>query len=226
MCADRPALAPWVPVQHEPVPAERCADVVLLVGPSGCGKTFLAREAGLPILALDDFYRPATSPAMPIGADGQIDWEDPASWDGDAAAAALERLCCDDAVEVPDYSFHENRAVGTKHLDRGGSPIVLAEGIFAAELIERLRADGLLREALLIRQGRWKTFANRLVRDIREARKSRWYLVRQGLAKTMAEPAVVRHQLELGATPMDKDQVRARLAELARLPRTTEPAPS
>ena len=104
---------------------ERCARVVLLVGPSGSGKTYLARSVGLPILALDDFYRADTDPAMPIGTDGRIDWDDPASWDGDAALDALEDLCCDEQVEVPDYSIAHNRAVGTKVVARGGATVVV-----------------------------------------------------------------------------------------------------
>ncbi|HRW36907.1 MAG: hypothetical protein KDB04_00225 [Acidimicrobiales bacterium] len=194
---------------------ERCARVVLLVGPSGSGKTYLARSVGLPILALDDFYRADTDPAMPIGTDGRIDWDDPASWDGDAALDALEDLCCDEQVEVPDYSIAHNRAVGTKVVARGGATVVVAEGIFAAELIAPLRAEGLLADALLIEQGRWVTFGRRLWRDLREGRKAPWYLVRQGWAKTRSEPAVVAHQLALGARPTSKDDARLRLAELA-----------
>jgi uridine kinase len=201
-------------VQEQPG-SERCADVVLLVGPSGCGKTYLARSVGLPILALDDFYRSDTDPLAPRGDDGLVDWEDPASWDAEAAADALERFCCDDAVEVPDYSFAENRAVGTKVVDRQGACVVVAEGIFAAELIEPLRQRGLLADALLITQGRWTTFGRRLWRDLREGRKPPWYLVRQGWAKTWAEPAVVARQLAKGARPVTKAEARTRLQALA-----------
>lgn len=194
---------------------ERCAQVVLLVGPSGSGKTFLARSVGLPILALDDFYRAEGDPAMPLGHDGLVDWDDPASWDAQSALDALEDLCCDEQVEVPDYSFARNRAIGTKVVARGGATIVVAEGIFAAELIEPLRRDGLLADALLIEQHRWLTFGRRLWRDVREGRKAPWYLVRQGWAKTLAEPAVVAHQRELGARPVSKDDARRILATLA-----------
>lgn len=189
--------------------------MVLLVGPSGCGKTYLARSAGLPILALDDFYRADTDPAMPHTADGLVDWEDPASWDERAAVAALESLCCSDEVTVPEYSFAANRAVGTRTITRDGSCLVLAEGIFAAELIGPLRDEALLADALLIHQNRWVTFARRFWRDVREGRKGRWYLVRQGWAKTMSEPAVVAHQLALGARPVTKPEARQILADLA-----------
>jgi uridine kinase len=195
--------------------------VVLLVGPSGSGKTYLARSVGLPVLALDDFYRADTEPDLPRHADGKVDWEHPGSWDPAAAIDALELLCCGDEVVVPDYSFHENRAVGTKHLHRGGSRVVVAEGIFAADLIEPLRRRGLLADALLIRQNRWVTFARRLVRDLREDRKSRWYLVTQGWAKAWAEPGIVAGQLAKGARPVSKPEARTILAALAARPALT-----
>lgn len=218
MCAADRSLARWVPVPPDADPNKRCADVVLLVGPSGSGKTYLARSAGLPILALDDFYRADTDPGMPRHPDGKVDWEDPASWDPAAAVAALHALCCDDGVDVPDYSFSENRAVGTKHLSRNGARVVVAEGIFAAELIGPLRDCGLLADALFIRQNRWVTFARRLVRDLRENRKSRWYLVKQGWAKTRSEPSVVARQLAQGARPVAKPEARTILAQLAARP--------
>jgi uridine kinase len=209
-------------VTEVPAPPEGCALVVLLVGPSGCGKSYIAHQAGLPILALDDFYRAATSEGMPIGDDGEIDWEDPTSWDADAACDALEAFCCSPEVEVPAYSFTENRAVGTRTLARGDARIVLAEGIFAAELIAPLRERGLLADALLITRNRWLTYGRRLWRDLREHRKPPAYLVRQGWTKTRAEPAVVAHQRALGARPVSKPVAIARLAELAAAP--TAPA--
>ncbi|MCA9713007.1 MAG: hypothetical protein KDK70_44695, partial [Myxococcales bacterium] len=111
-----------------PEDPERCAQVVLLVGPSGCGKTYLAHSLDLPVLALDNFYRGADDPAIPRNAEDRPDWEHPGSWNAEAAVAALDRLCCDDSVTVPDYSLSESRAVGTVELHREGSPVVIAEG--------------------------------------------------------------------------------------------------
>lgn len=191
------------------------AEVVLLAGPSGCGKTHLARTAGLPVVALDDFYRDGTDPGMPVTGTGTVDWEDPASWDPGAAVAALAELCRADQVNVPTYVFGEDRVVGSRSITRDRSPIVVAEGIFAAELVGRLRQDCLLADALLIRQSRWVTFARRLVRDLREGRKSPWFLVRQGWAKTLSEPDLVAHQCRSGARPVTKLEALDRLAGLA-----------
>lgn len=188
---------------------------MLLAGPSGCGKTHLAVLAGLPIVALDDFYRDGTEPGLPRRADGVVDWEDPATWDAEAALTALDVLCHQDTVEVPTYAFGADRAVGHRTIDRHGSPVIVAEGIFAADLIGPLRDHGLLADAILVHQGRWTTFGRRLVRDLRDGRKAPWYLVRQGWAKTRSEPAVVARQRGLGARVATKAAARRRLQELA-----------
>ncbi len=188
--------------------------MILLVGPSGCGTTHLARAVGLPIVGLDDFYRDGTAPDMPRTADGRIDWEDARSWDGDAAMAALAVLCQQHSVEVPTYVFGKDRATDHRTIDRDGHRVFVAEGIFAAELIGPLRSAGLLADALFIRQNRWVTFGRRLARDVGESRKSPWYLVRQGWAKTRSEPAVVAHQLRMGARPVTKPTARRRLVDL------------
>ena len=40
--------------------------VVLLCGPSGSGKSLLAALSGLPVLRLDDFYKEAGDPTLPL----------------------------------------------------------------------------------------------------------------------------------------------------------------
>ncbi len=214
-CAGPVDLPAWASVPPDSDPLPLAAEVVLLAGPSGCGKTHLAKLAGLPILALDDFYRDGTDPGMPRTEGGVVDWEHPDSWDGDAAVAALGELCRAESIEVPTYAFGEDRRTGSRPLSREGSPIVVAEGIFAAEIIDRLRDAGLLADALLIHENRWITFGRRLVRDLRDGRKAPWYLVRQGWAKTASEPDVVARQCALGARPVSKPQARDRLAGLA-----------
>lgn len=197
-----------------PADDEPPALVVLLAGPSGCGKSHVAAASGLPVLALDDFYRDGADPDMPRTPDGVIDWEDPASWDADAAVAALRTLCEGEAVVVPTYSFADDGAVGHHEIRRERSPIVVAEGIFAADAIAPLEAAGLLADALLLRERRVVTFLRRLVRDLREGRKGRLRLLRMGWAKTRAQPAVIARQIALGAHPISKADARARIARL------------
>ena len=185
-----------------------------MAGPSGSGKTHLVATTGLPAVALDDFYRERHEPDLPRLPGGGVDWDDPASWNAAAATTALARLCRTASVEVPAYSFAENRAIGHRTIDRAGSPIVLAEGIFAADLAAPLRDLGLLADTLLISDGRWITFVRRLRRDLRERREPPPTLVRQGLAKTCSQAAVVARLTALGAHPVTKDEARARIGEL------------
>lgn len=89
------------------------ARVIVLGGPSGSGKTRLAERLGLPVVPLDEFYKDGDDPTMPrIG--GHLDWESPQSWKLDAAMTALEAICIDGTVEIPTYSYAENRATGSR----------------------------------------------------------------------------------------------------------------
>jgi uridine kinase len=190
------------------------ARVVVLAGPSGCGKTRLAERAGVPIVALDDFYRDGDDPLMPM-VGGHVDWEDPASWDVEAAVAALGELCRTGRAEVPIYSIAADARVGSRPVALDGSPIVVAEGIFAAEVVGRLAAEGLLADALLLRSPSLVTFWRRLVRDHREGRKPPLVLVRQGLAKLRDERKVVTRQADLGCRRIAKPAASTLLADLA-----------
>lgn len=190
------------------------ARVVVLAGPSGCGKTRLAERAGVPIVALDDFYRDGDDPLMPM-VGGHVDWEDPASWDAEAAVAALGELCRTGRAEVPIYSIAADARTGSRPVALDGSPIVVAEGIFAAEVVGRLAAEGLLADALLLRSPSVVTFWRRLVRDHREGRKPPLVLVRQGLAKLRDERKVVTRQADLGCRRIAKPAAATLLTDLA-----------
>ena len=146
--------------------------MIVLAGPSGCGKTRLAERSGLPVVALDDFYRDGTDPAMPRigGPDGPVDWEDPRSWDRDAAVAALEELCRTGTVEVPTYSFAEDRRVGSHTITLDGADRVIAEGIFAAEVVDDCRARGIL---ALRGSGAWEGDLAEMRRDAPAAKPRR-----------------------------------------------------
>ncbi len=193
------------------------ARVVVLAGPSGCGKTRLAVRAGVPIVALDDFYRDGDDPGMPM-VGGHVDWEDPASWDAEAAVAALGELCRTGRAEVPIYSIAEDARVGSRPIVLDGSPVVVAEGIFAAEVVSRLDAEGLLADALLLRSPSLVTFWRRLARDHREGRKAPLVLVRQGLVKLRDERKVVARQALLGCRRIAKPAAASLLRDLASAP--------
>ena len=201
------------------------ARVVLLAGASGSGKTSLTRRVGLPTLALDDFYRDGDCsngdrPDLPLPMRfGIVDWDDPASWDADGALATVERLCRIGAADVPVYDIPTSRRTGTARFDLGGSRVFVAEGIFAAELVPRLRAhpDGrdLLADALCLTLHPAVTFGRRLLRDLAEMRKPPLTLLRRGFALARGERALVARWIALGCRPCSIAEAEAELRILA-----------
>jgi uridine kinase len=196
------------------------ARVVLLAGASGSGKTSLTRRVGVPMLALDDFYRNAddvrADPPLPRRF-GIVDWDDPASWDRAAALEAIVRLCRDGVADVPVYDIPTSRRTGTHRLDLAGAPLVVAEGIFAAELVAPLRAlpDDLVADALCLTLHPAVTFGRRLLRDLAEMRKPPLTLVRRGLALARSERGLVARWTALGCRPCSIPEAEAQLRALA-----------
>lgn len=174
---------------------------MLLAGPSGSGKSYVARRTGMPVLALDDFYRDGADPALPRLPSGLVDWDDPASWHADDAVAAIVRLCTERRAEVPIYDIGADGRNGTHVLELGQAPVFIAEGIFAAEIVAACRAAGVLADAITLRRNRQLTYLRRLARDLREGRKAPGILVRRGWALMRAEPAVIARQTALGCRP-------------------------
>jgi uridine kinase len=199
------------------VPAEArepLARVVLLTGPSGSGKTRLTRRLGLPVVPMDDFYRDGDHPGLPRR-HGMVDWDDPASWDGAAAVAALVDLVTTGTATVPVYDIPSNARTGARTVELDDARIVIAEGIFATEIIAACRAEGILADAICLSRPRMKTFFFRLARDLDEARKPAINLVRRGLALSLAEPAMYREMQAKGARRMTVDDAERTILRLA-----------
>ena len=201
-------------------PPPRRHRVVVLAGPSGAGKSRLAARLaarhGWPIFRLDDFYRDEDDPAMPRSVDlGIVDWDHPDSWDADRAVAALCELVDTGRTRTPLYDISTSRAVGHRDLTARPDDLVVAEGIFAAEVVDRLKERGVLHSAWCIHHHRAVTFVRRLARDLKERRKPPAVLVRRGLALMRAEPDVVRRQEALGARPARAREVERGLAAAA-----------
>lgn len=190
--------------------------VVVLAGPSGAGKTRLAdrlsAEHGWPVLRLDDFYRDGDDPALPRDESlGIVDWDHPDSWNARAAVAALVELVDAGRTVTPVYDIGASRAVGTHEVVARASDLVLAEGIFAADIVAALDEAGVLYGAWCIHHRPTLTFVRRLARDLAERRKPPHVLLRRGLALMRAEPEIV-HRLEaLGATSARPAQVERML---------------
>jgi uridine kinase len=176
--------------------------VIVLAGPSGSGKSHLAERLGLPILRLDDFYKDGDDPTLPgldlAGGDPIVDWDDPASWNHEAAVEAVEELCRTGCTDAPVYDIATSARTGHRVLELGGSAYFVAEGIFAQEIVGECRRRGLLAEAVCVTQHPTLTFVRRLTRDLREHRKPPFVLVRRGLHLLLAQRAVVRRAQELG----------------------------
>lgn len=101
-------------------------------------------EHGWPVVELDDFYRDGRDPTLPMSSLGLPDWDDPSSWDDGAALHALLRLRQDRQFDVPVYDIGRSRATGARTIRAGEAPVVVAEGIFAGQLIGPLVEQGAL----------------------------------------------------------------------------------
>jgi len=191
----------------------RNARVVLLAGPSGSGKSYIARRTELPVLCLDDFYKNGHDPTLPR-AHGIVDWDSPESWDGTAAVNAIVELAHVGASKIPIYDIAHSRRSDDRLFRLDGSPIFMAEGIFAAEIVERCREAGVLADALAVQRPPAVTFVRRLVRDLREHRKPPLVLVTRGIRLWQHDHDILRRQVTLGCEPMTARSIWSRVREL------------
>ncbi|MCF0076003.1 uridine kinase family protein [Streptomyces lomondensis] len=203
----------WCPVSSPlPIPTR----VVLLCGPSGSGKSLLAARSGLPVLRLDDFYKEGDDPTLPLVAgSSDIDWDHPDSWDADLAVAAITDLCRTGRARVPVYDIALSARTGEETIEIGRTPLFVAEGVFAADIVRRCRELGVLADALCLSRGPVRTFRRRFLRDLREGRKSVPFLLRRGWRLMRQERSIVARQTALGAHACDRDEAMGRLAAAA-----------
>ncbi|MCS6711063.1 NUDIX domain-containing protein [Brachybacterium sp. EF45031] len=176
----------------------------------------MGRRAGLPVVPLDEFYRDADDPGLPRRF-GIVDWDDPASWRREDALEALLRLARHGHSEIPEYSIPRSRREGTRLLDATGAPLIVAEGIFAAELLEPLRESGLLADALVLNRPVPLVFGLRLARDLREGRKSVPTLLRRGWALAREQHQDILHWRAAGMRPVRLREGERSLHRLAAL---------
>jgi uridine kinase len=193
------------------------ARVVLLTGPSGSGKTSLTRRLGVPVVSLDDFYLDGDHPDLPRRY-GIVDWDSPLSWDRAGAVATLVELASTGHAELPVYDIPTNRRTGTTQLSLDGFPVFIAEGIFAAEIVEACREEDILADALCLWRPRAQTFWFRLLRDLGEARKPPMTLLRRGLNHFRNEPAMVADLTRKGARKVRVDEAERAITRMLLTP--------
>jgi uridine kinase len=99
--------------------------------------------------------------------------------------------------------------------DRRAAPAVVAEGVFAAEIIAACRERGILADAVVLHRSPWKNFGRRFVRDLVERRKPPLTLWRRGRLLMQVEPAMVATATAKGCRPVDAHELAALLSGLA-----------
>lgn len=201
-----PALFDVPPGSRRPL-----ARIVLLTGPSGSGKTSLTRRIGAPVVQLDDFYFDLDHPDLPQRY-GSVDWDSPLTWDSAAALDALRTLARTGRAEVPVYDIPTSRRTGTTVVETRDSPLVIAEGIFAAELVQACRSEGILADAICLQRPRTVTLWFRFLRDVAESRKPLGTLLRRGIGHYRAEPGLIAHWVSLGCRTITPAQAEKDLA--------------
>ncbi|NLW13259.1 MAG: ATP-binding protein [Trueperella sp.] len=197
------------------------ARVILVMGASGSGKTRFTSRTGLPVVSLDDFYYDGDRPGMPLR-HGMVDWDSPRTWDKEGAIQALRELCTAGTTTLPVYDIPTSARVGERTLDMDGRRYVMAEGIFAVELVDDLRAEGILADALVIKRPRVQTFWFRLMRDLDENRKPLPNLLRRGFAHFLKEPAMYAELEKKGARLVSYTEAQESLTQMLAALRWTE----
>jgi uridine kinase len=198
--------------------------LILIGGASGSGKSYLARRYGRPHLPLDAFYRQQADdageggpgPLFPRTPYGEIDWDDPGTWDGAAATAAIIQLLEHGACQVPDYDISTSSVVGSFSLSVAPGGTIVAEGIFAEAMPPLLRQAGAPFEAWYIDQAPAGTAVRRFARDVAEHRKPLPFLIQRGWALFRSDGARRTRALAAGFTPRPKKQLKAELGRQSR----------
>ena len=118
-------------------------------------------------------------------------------------------------AEVPLYDIARDGRFGTHTLDLAGSPLFVAEGIFAHEVVHPCRERSLLAAAYCLRQHPMVTFWRRLARDLREHRKPPLVLLRRGLGLMRAQRRIVAGAVARGCRAVSPDEACREIARLA-----------
>lgn len=196
------------------------AAVVLVAGESGSGKSHLARVSACPRFRLDEYYRDGGAPGLPRTDYGIIDWDDPGTWDGAAALDAIVELVDTGRATVPRYDISTSRRVGEHTVtlpepSPGCRVVLVAEGVFAPELVEPARLRGLAVTGVWLDRPPLLVFLLRLGRDLSQHRKPPLVLLRRGWALLLSAPGRRRRAEALGCAGLSMSAARRLVDSLA-----------
>lgn len=188
--------------------------LIVLGGASGSGKSYLARMFGKPHVELDSFYREidddSSEHPLPRTDYGEIDWDHDGTFDSVHAADALAQLLEHRVVTIPKYSIPTSRRVGTVQIRVTHGPII-AEGIFAAQVVQQLRKLDVPVTAWYITEPRGVTAVRRFARDVAERRKPIPHLMQRGVELFKAERALRQEAQEAGFELIRKADAKRQL---------------
>lgn len=189
--------------------------VIFIAGLSGSGKTVAASASGVAtVLTLDSFLF-ADRPDLPKWL-GRTDWDTIRSFDLDAAVSAVVSLAAGASVDVPVYDHHRNSAAGSTTGTAGGP--VVAEGIHAPAVYERVLREGVEAVLLLLDVAGQKVFIARVRRDVNQHHMNPiWATVRSARLLFRHRP-YRRGAVALGAELVDRAAAPRRIADLAARP--------
>jgi uridine kinase len=194
------------------VNAAAAPHLVLIAGPSGSGKSRLMQATGLPCLRLDDYYFDADHPGMPTTNLGITDWDDPRSWDAEAAVAGLRELLKTGRLSAPAYSISESRRIGTHEVRLDGSCCLGVEGIFAVEFLAHCRRAEIMVDPIYLDRGVGVVYLLRLRRDLAKKRKPPLIALRRGWALSRDQAGLKQRALAAGFTPLSMAGALARIS--------------
>ena len=188
--------------------------LILLAGPSGSGKSRLAEHSSVIGFRLDDFYHDADAPDLPQTL-GIVDWDDVRSWDLTGAADALAELLHSGSANTPIYSISLSQRTGSQTMSCPADSLIVAEGIFAIELLAELKRRNLEVTAIYLDRPRLLTFWLRLSRDLREHRKPPHVLIRRGIALLRHDPQLRQRAISAGFRPLSMKAALSLIAEMS-----------
>ncbi len=186
--------------------------VIVIAGASGTGKTTIAAASGMPVLSLDAFYRSATDAGMPRWF-GDVDWENAAAFDVEAAAAATRSLLSSGRTQFRSHDLVTEVSQQDERVVVAQGPCLVVEGVMATEVLRLLRRElgDLQLVFFVLRRNRITNFFGRIKRDVMKRHRSWHRAVLRSLRVACAERRLQQRAVSHGAEVVHRRQLRKKL---------------